>query len=208
VWIWQKCIEASRLLKSNRARMGSNAVIDAIQAFVSRIMELRLKKNTSCNRKRGKSPQGTIDIEDLAKDTRLIPPCVRNIINPNRGAFPKDGKREHFVRVARRGGLTLDVVRERLDVLNAKYPHSPPKNTKDRWDYVAHYTKDYSPVGCDVMPCCPFSGDMIQKKQRCHAQFKVEHPQKYRRDDAFRFYTPVAWILWAQRTTGNKKVRI
>lgn len=132
----------------------------------------------------------TIDSLELARER--MAPCIRGIMD--RPTFPSDTPRQYFVRVLRRGKVSLNVIE---GILNDKNNSNTP--LQRRWDYKAHYEKNYAPPSCEKMNACslcpmaPGKG-LDVKKSQCFKMFMDSFPDK--QPHARSFYGPVKWFEW------------
>lgn len=131
---------------------------------------------------------------DLQFEERY-PECVKQIIFGKQ--FPLDEDRQHLVRILTYGGVSLEYIGEKLDALNAKYPHKNGAiSAKRRWDYESHHKAGYHPPRCEKMKCPLNPGKEIDiKKSTCLKMYmskfpneKIPHPKT--------FYGPHSWFEW------------
>lgn len=133
------------------------------------------------------------EIDTLEEAQKQMAPCIRHIMD--RPGFPSDTPRQYFVRVLRRGRVSLRIVEE---ILNQKNDSATP--TQRRWDYKAHYEKAYAPPSCEKMNACSLCpmapGKTLDvKKSECLLKFISDFPDK-KPPHPKSFYGPVKWFEW------------
>lgn len=140
---------------------------------------------------KSKEPPKRIKHIDLNNLSERIPLCLR--FNDH---FPTDEERQQFVRVMSNANVPLEFVKEKLEDLNNRFPHNPPLPLKRRFDYEAHYKKNYKPHGCHKMKTCPFNPDhsLNVKKSSCIALFRNNFGEGNSNYKTFK--GPLDWLLW------------
>jgi hypothetical protein len=88
-----------------------------------------------------------------------------------------------------------------LTDLNQRFPHKESNmSARRRWDYEAHYNKDYQPPNCEKIDkegMCPFDGG--NKKLKCHQYFIAKFPNT----QTSTLYGPTDWMKWVVRLIAN-----
>lgn len=140
---------------------------------------------------KSKEPPKRIKHIDVNNLSERIPLCLR--FNDH---FPNDEERQQFVRVMSNANVPLDFVKDKLEDLNNRFPHNPPLPLKRRFDYEAHYKKNYKPNGCHKMKTCPFNPDhsLSVKKSSCIALFRNNFGEGNSNYKTFK--GPLDWLLW------------
>jgi len=189
-WFWQRSVQTHRAAVT---KFLQSANMKNTPLFKQRLLINSYIQTATVSSNRPPGDGSVVNIEELPK---VLPPCMRNLISDAADHFPRDAERCAITSSFQKAGLPVEMIEQRLEILNDRFPKNPvPQTLGQRWDVRKHYNKEYGAPTCEKLDkCmkCPYGKD----KTKCLAEFHRLWPNMAREDHIDHFYGPYSWPKW------------
>lgn len=143
-----------------------------------------------------------LDIEDLGELRHRTAPCVLNMLQSERRAFPSNEIRKKLVATMHKGKLSFATVDRWFQSMFQK-DSGGYRKLENRFDHKYYYDKGYGAPRCEKMAkWCPFQSKMAPfqlDKSACFATFKTRNLEHVHWAAAHNLYGPSQWYSWIKK---------